>query len=491
MPASPDASTLLLKLVRLQGLRANPALNGALGTVTSHDELTGRYAVHIGTGVKMVKAANLVDEVASMTALLRERVESRVVDLDLTKDAYSTVEEASAPELLELISNLNNLPVVDKFDAAEACCTRLVSLASEAWKSGEGMDSALVNPLVCADEPNKLAISSLVAVLGDAVALGVDENLALSDRNMKLAPALKIVMALSEMSNGFCSALQIDGNPMKLLGAMKSIDMQAVMAGEKIDESKLPPEEELDAMINMLDAGVNGSNFKMDASVKWTESPSGLACKHMLAQAGLFEPVGVLLSVPTASATSMPMMPHLKKLCFTAFQNLCFGSDGKYGKGDPALATERRELASSAGAIEALLGYIRTMAHPLPAMAEEGSTPTDRFPYEGVGMLQFSFRALQRVCLGYDEAGDKRRHRAAALGAIPLMIAATAKNYSLELFKSALSTSETIANEEPILKQQWEDAMQAQPAEFQQRVMRDALAARAGGGGAPPECVIA
>ena len=63
--------------------------------------------------------------------------------------------------------------------------------------------------------------------------------------------------------------------------------------------------------------------------------------------------------------------------------------------------------------------------------------------------------------------------------------------HSLELFKSALSTSETIANEEPILKQQWEDAMKAQPAEFQQRVMRDALAARAGGGGAPPECVIA
>ena len=75
-----------------------------------------------------------------------------------------------------------------------------------------------------------------------------------------------------------------------------------------------------------------------------------------------------------------------------------------------------------------------------------------------------AFTALARLVMGQDKQGIDRRARAAALGAIPLLVRSLARHFSTKSLTAALDASVRIANGNKELKEQWDAELREHPA---------------------------
>ena len=94
----------------------------------------------------------------------------------------------------------------------------------------------------------------------------------------------------------------------------------------------------------------------------WASSFEGLAAKRMLAESGLFAWLVHSLDAPL-DGTPLDYMHRIA--CCQTLKSTCLGRESAWSmSGAPEEATARRELASAAGAIEALVGLISHLGAP-------------------------------------------------------------------------------------------------------------------------------
>ena len=145
---------------------------------------------------------------------------------------------------------------------------------------------------------------------------------------------------------------------------------------------------------------------------------------------------------------------------------ICFGHDGVKGYGCPVEAAARREKAASEGAFEAVIGLVNDL----------GEEKTNKgAPH----VLKSALHALMRLCVGYDEAGSKRRRRAFNIGAIPACVAALETHFSPDVFEAVVHFNEALMRESatsqrmnPEMHAQWQEEMGRASPELKANVQR-------------------
>jgi hypothetical protein len=204
----------------------------------------------------------------------------------------------------------------------------------------------------------------------------------------------------------------------------------------------------------------------------WMETPAGCAFRTLLCEAGVLHAAVLVCADGERTAG-------------TIIRSILFGHDGREGHGDPQAAAARRELASSLGAIEAMVELLQHIEPDHQAVGTPGNLET------------VLMAALQRVCMGVEEnqAGAVRRARAAALGAVPAIVGCLdrmsrdSETWPHRLMNQGLETSCTIAGagsgvsfdeEDKVIKAQWDSSIVEYPAlqAKMQKAMMNALQAK-------------
>ena len=94
-------------------------------------------------------------------------------------------------------------------------------------------------------------------------------------------------------------------------------------------------------------------------------------------------------------------------------------------------------------------------------------------------VLKSALHALMRLCVGYDEAGSKRRRRAFNIGAIPACVAALETHFSPDVFEAVVHFNEALMRESatsqrmnPEMHAQWQEEMGRASPELKANVQR-------------------
>jgi hypothetical protein len=156
MSVAPSQNACLLRsLVRIEGLKNKPELNGLLGTVVAHDSATDRFQVCTGLAQTFsIKPVNLVDVGAERFAALHERAHAEPNRID----DVNTVQKLAQLPMEELLALVANMASSDK-KTAKAAVSRVVAL------SAHGPESDELRPLIACDCASHAALCGLVDTL--------------------------------------------------------------------------------------------------------------------------------------------------------------------------------------------------------------------------------------------------------------------------------------------------------------------------------------
>ena len=189
---------------------------------------------------------------------------------------------------------------------------------------------------------------------------------------------------------------------------------------------------------------------------KWKESVAGCARCHMLVEEGaLGLSVKAMLD---AGFDGFGKAWDIQNASLHVIASCCFGHDGKRGYGKPREAAVRRQTASKAGAIDAIVEVMRASVDRDPPK-----------PADTRRTLVLAHRALVRVCMGFDKAGAARRERAVAADCIPVYVAALDAFFSSELFQSTIESNQLLMYEggaqraDPFLDGVWQHEVEKRP----------------------------
>lgn len=234
------------------------------------------------------------------------------------------------------------------------------------------------------------------------------------------------------------------------------------------DVSNIPPGMLVQGALTALGTLATGGS----AGLEWKESAAGLSrCTH-LADLGALNATVHAMNAAGLDATECAQAWDIQRAGIHVIKSVCLGHDGKEGLGLPRDATEseamaglpseaslRREAATAAGAIEAIIRVFEGMRDCVKCGLKKKEA---RF------LLDMALRALQRVTLGYEAAGSTRRARAAAAQAIPAMVGALDKVFSKDLMQQAVTTNSILmgggdGKVDKVLDRQWQDEIAKRP----------------------------
>lgn len=225
----------------------------------------------------------------------------------------------------------------------------------------------------------------------------------------------------------------------------------------------------LGALGTLATGGVRGT--------EWKESSAGLSRCTWLAKLGALNATVFAMGAAGFSVDTCSMAWQIQQAGLHVISSVCLGHDGKEGLGLPGKASKaeavagmpseanfRREAAADAGAIEVIISVLGALRD----CDKCGLKKKD-----ARALLDVALRALQRVLLGHDAAGSKRRARAAAGHAIPAMVGALDKVFTSDLMEQVISTNFILMEQDdplgngkanPALDQEWQSEIAKRPS---------------------------
>jgi hypothetical protein len=219
---------------------------------------------------------------------------------------------------------------------------------------------------------------------------------------------------------------------------------------------------------------------------QWKESSAGLTRCTKLATLGAVNATVTAMSAAGFDVTTCEQAWDIQHAGLHTIASICLGHDGKDGLGLPRTATKaeaeaglpseanfRREAAADAGAIEAIVSVFAALRDCVKCGLNKSKARE---------LLKIAHHAFQRVLLGHDDAGGRRRARAAAADAIPAMVGALDKAFSKELMRKTIETNSILMGQDdpdgdgkadPALDRAWQEEIARRPTlgEKMQEVM--------------------
>jgi hypothetical protein len=414
----------LYKAVEVHSVDAMPEINGRTGSVIGFHSKSSRWMVALGSGKShyKIKAENLADVDALSLLAANTRTETRAgrAGVGNVVDA-STIDGVTVTELAEIIES--SAAMADEHFAA-ACCRAVLKSRGPT-------------------EARPLLTGGVVRMLADAI-LSFPQT----------ATSIACCFSLQEMSTGFPSSQEhfTDMTGQSTTSVAAIMELLNNLQDPDNTDGKLT-EEQQKLMIQMQDPEFMNQlqSAPKDVSNNWAESEEGQGFKSALAEHGGCEAAVSILN----SGYGLGTMGACQLISTT-----CLGTAGQGDSaacpscgGTLAAATARRENCK--GGIEAILNLVRYSGddHPLHDIEPITHLTTT-----------IAFTALARLVMGQDKQGIDRRARAAALGAIPLLVRSLARHFSTESLTAALDASVRIANGNKELKEQWDAELREHPA---------------------------
>lgn len=151
-------------------------------------------------------------------------------------------------------------------------------------------------------------------------------------------------------------------------------------------------------MLTLAGLGALGRLSTGGGDAAWKESPAGTTRCHMIVKQGAFD--AIVPAMNNVGFSEVGEAWEIQNAGLHAIASLCFGHDGLDGFGPAHEACERREAATKAGAIEAIVDVMRA------AVARDPPKPSDTRE-----TLVLAHRALVRITMGFSKAGFARREQ--------------------------------------------------------------------------------
>ena len=221
---------------------------------------------------------------------------------------------------------------------------------------------------------------------------------------------------------------------------------------------------------------------------EWKESTAGLTRCTRLATLGAVNATVTAMNAAGFDVTTCEQAWEIQQAGLHTIASICLGHDGKDGLGLPSTATAaeaeaglpseasfRRETAATAGALESIISVFGALRDCVKCGLNKSKARE---------LLKIAHHAFQRVLLGHDPAGARRRARAAAAEAIPAMVGALERAFSKETMKKTIETNSILMGQDdpdgdgkadPALDRQWQDEIAKRPtlgAKMQEMMMQ-------------------
>ena len=239
------------------------------------------------------------------------------------------------------------------------------------------------------------------------------------------------------------------------------------------DQERVPSGMLVQAAVTALGTLATGGTKGME----WKESSAGLTRCTKLATLGAINATVSAMNAAGFDVTTCEQAWEIHQAGLHTIASICLGHDGKDGLGLPSMATKaeaeaglpsqanfRREAAADAGAIEAIINVLGALRDCVKCGLNKNKARQ---------LLKFAHHAFQRVLLGHDPAGARRRARAAAAEAIPAMVGSLDKAFSKEVLQKTIETNSILMGQDdpdgdgradPALDREWQDEISKRPS---------------------------